>query len=425
MIWLRKGAEALSDNPAAHSNVLFTLVGYELEPPDERLAEAQRFAKRFGDHPFERWRDRIPDPDPQRRLKVGLVSPDFCRHAVSYFIEPLLEQWDRQKLEITLYSCGERFDDYSARLQVKADRWVNLFGQSNEACITQILQDDIDVLIDLAGHTAGNRLALFAAKAAPIQATYLGYYGTTGIPEVDYWITDFVLHPPENDASDPCTEERWRLSRCYVGYRPLPSAPAVQSPPCLKTKAITLGSFNQSRKITPRTAHHWMAVLNAIPNSKLLLKSKNLGERVERERVAKLFQGMGLTPERLELRGHSPSLEEHLSAYNDVDIALDTFPYTGCTTTADALWMGVPVLTVAGKSMVSRQAAAVLQGVGCDEWICHNETELVEKALYLANDHQLPATAAAEATQESELIVSCSTMPDLPTAWSKHFAVGG
>ena len=126
--WLRKGAEALRDNPAAHSNVLFTLVGYELEPAAERLGEAQRFAEQFGQHPFERWRDRIPDPDPQRRLKIGLVSPDFCRHAVSYFVEPLLEQWNRQTLEITLYSCGEQFDDYSARLQSKADHWVNLHG---------------------------------------------------------------------------------------------------------------------------------------------------------------------------------------------------------------------------------------------------------------------------------------------------------
>ena len=155
LVWLRKGAEALRDNPAAHSNVLFTLVGYELEPAKQRLEEAQRFAARFGKHPFERWRDRIPDPDPKRRLKVGLISPDFCRHAVSYFVEPLLEQWDRSELEISLYSCGEQIDDYSARLQEKADHWVNFRGQGNEACIAQILRDEIDILIDLAGHTAG------------------------------------------------------------------------------------------------------------------------------------------------------------------------------------------------------------------------------------------------------------------------------
>ena len=386
LVWLRKGAEALRDNPAAHSNVLFTLVGYELEPADKRLAEAQRFAEKFGQHHFERWRDRIPNPNPQRRLKIGLISPDFCRHAVSYFIEPLLEQWDRQKVDITLYACGERFDDYSARLQAKADRWVNFYGRSDEACLTQILQDEIDILLDLAGHTAGNRLALFGAKAAPIQATYLGYYGTTGLPQVDYWVTDAVLHPPENDGNDPCSEERWRLNRCYVSFRPLPTAPPVQSPPCLKTGTITFGSFNQSRKITPTAASHWMGVLKAVPNSKLLLKSKNLGEQVERQRVENLFQGMGLEPERLELRGHSPNLEEHLAAYNDIDIALDTFPYTGCTTTADALWMGVPVLTVAGESMVSRQAAAVLRGVGLDQWICRDGAEMAERAQSLTND---------------------------------------
>ena len=407
LVWLRKGAEALKDNPAAHSNVLFTLVGYELEPAAERLAEAQRFADQFGQHPFERWRDRIPDPHPQRRLKIGLVSPDFCRHAVSYFVEPLLEQWNRKTLEVTLYSCGEQFDDYSARLQNKADRWVSLWGLNDEACLNQILEDEIDILVDLAGHTAGNRLALFGAKAAPIQATYLGYYGTTGLSQIDYWLTDAVLHPPQHDDEDPCSEERWRLDRCYVSYRPLTSAPPVQAPPCLQNPWITFGSFNQSRKITPRTASNWMAVLNAVPNSKLLLKSKNLGEEVERRRVSTLFQELGLTTERLELRGHSPSLEEHLTAYNDVDIALDTFPYTGCTTTADALWMGVPVLTIAGKSMVSRQAAAVLRGVGCEQWICRDQNEMVEQALTLIKDYNFLSRQRMQQRQQvfqSELL---------------------
>ncbi len=420
LTWLRKGAEALRDNPAAHSNVLFTLVGYELEPAGDRLAEAQRFAEKFGHHPFERWRDRIPDPHPQRRLKIGLVSPDFCRHAVSYFVEPLLEQWDRQKLEITLYASGEQFDDYSARLQGKADRWVNLRGQSDEACVRKILQDEIDILLDLAGHTAGNRLALFGAKAAPIQATYLGYYGTTGLPQVDYWVTDAALHPPEHDENDPCSEERWRLDRCYVSFRPLPTAPPIQAPPCLKTNVITFGSFNQSRKITPRTASHWMGVLNAVPNSKLLLKSKNLGEQVERERVENLFKEMGLAAERLELRGHSPSLEEHMAAYNDVDIALDTFPYTGCTTTADALWMGVPVLTVAGDSMVSRQAAAVLRGVGLDPWICRDGAEMVERALSLVNDrNQLEQQRLQQREQvaDSELLDHAGLAASLESAF--------
>ena len=325
LLWLRKGANALKDNPAAYSNVLFTLVGYELEPADKRIDEARRYAERFGNHPFERWRDRIPDPHPRRRLKIGLVSPDFCRHAVSYFVEPLLEKWNRKNLNITLYSCGEQFDDYSVRLQSKADNWVNLSEESDETSIRKIIDDEIDILVDLAGHTAGNRLPLFGAKAAPIQATYLGYYGTTGLKQMDYWLTD-RMRTHRRDVYDPCSEERWRLNRCYVSYRPLPTAPRVEPPPCIKTKRIALGSFNQSRKITPETASNWIAVLDAIPNSKLVLKSKNLGEEVERERVTTLFKNLGLEEERLELRGHSPSVEDHLAAYNDIDIAPEHIP---------------------------------------------------------------------------------------------------
>ena len=328
-------------------------------------------------------------PGSSAPLESRLISPDFCRHAVSYFVEPLLEQWDRTELEVCLYSCGEQIDDYSLRLQEKADKWVDLRGETDEACLAQILRDEIDILVDLAGHTAGNRLTLLAAKAAPIQATYLGYYGTTGLSQVDYWITDPVLHPPNRDAYDPCTETRWRLDRCYVSYRPLPKAPAVQPPPCERKGYITFGSFNQTRKITPQTANHWMEVLRAVPESRLLLKSKNLGEQVERQRVQELFMSLGLESDRLELRGHSPSVEEHLAGYHDVDIALDTFPYTGCTTTADALWMGVPVLTVAGQSMVSRQAAAVLSGIGEERWICANAAELAERALALSNQRSM------------------------------------
>jgi predicted O-linked N-acetylglucosamine transferase (SPINDLY family) len=404
LTWLRKGAVALGDSPAAHSNVLFTLVGYELEPAEQRFAEARRFAERFSRSPFERWRDRILDPDPARVLKVGLVSPDFCRHAVSYFIEPLLEQWPRDKLDITLYSCGEQHDDYTARLQNKAEQWRDLRGQSDEICIGQIQRDEIDILIDLAGPTAGNRLALFAAKPAPIQATYLGYYGTTGLSQVDYWLTDAVLHPPELDDQDPASEQRWRLGRCYVSYRPAPTAPPVAPPPCLRNGWITFGSFNQSRKITRRTAEHWLAVLQAVPGSRLLLKSKNLGEPVEQERVRQLFVELGLAPGRLELRGHSPTIPEHLATYADIDIALDTYPYTGCTTTADALWMGVPVLTVAGSSMVSRQAAAVLTGVGHPGWICNSGSDMAAKAVALAANHE--RLAALRQQQRSQMASS-------------------
>ena len=384
--WLKKGAEKLKDKPAADSNVLFTMVGYELESGDKRYAEALKFAEKYANSPFERWRDRIPLPDPNKQLKIGLLSPDFCRHAVSYFIEPLLEQWDREKVHITLYGCGNVRDDYTRRLQGKAERWRDFEGVNDENAILQILRDEIDILVDIAGHTAGNRLQLMAAKPAPIQATYLGYYGTTGLSQINYWITDHTLHPPENDENDKCSEARWRLNRPYISYRPLPEAPEIETLPMKKRGYPMFGSFNQSRKITITTAERWMAVLRAIPDAQLLLKSKNLGEETESRRVKELFQNLGLAEERLHLAGHSPSVAAHLNCYNQIDVALDTFPYTGCTTTADALWMGIPVLTVAGSTMVSRQAAAVLNAVNHQEWICIDENQLVEKAQALIRE---------------------------------------
>ena len=164
-----KGAKQLQDNPAAYSNVLFTLVGYEIESNSECRQEAINFGKRFSNAPFERWKDRVVIPDEEKKLRVGLVSPDFCRHAVSYFIEPLLEQWANHNLEITLYAAGSYRDDYSKRLRDKADRWRDIEGERDEVVVEQILQDEIDILIDLAGHTAGNRLPVMTYKAAPTQ----------------------------------------------------------------------------------------------------------------------------------------------------------------------------------------------------------------------------------------------------------------
>ena len=416
LLWLRKGAEAMADSPAAHSNVLFTLVGYELESAEACFEEARRYAKKVSTSPFLRAADLIPDPDPQRILRIGLLSPDFCRHAVSYFIEPLLEQWDRKQLHVTLYSCGDQHDDYTERLQRKGDQWRDLRGQSDETAIAQIQRDEIDILIDLAGHTAGNRLPVMAAKPAPIQATYLGYYGTTGLEQVDYWLTDSVLHPLEKERADPATEQRWRLERCYVAYRPLPEAPAVSPPPCMKNGYVSFGSFNQSRKVTRETAKHWLAALQAVPGSHLLLKSKNLGEKTEQQRVRQLFAHLGLEEERLELMGHSPSVADHLATYSLVDIALDTYPYTGCTTTADALWMGVPVLTIAGRSMVSRQAAAILAGAGCGQWICQDVEELARKAKSLSDDrdeltttrHSLRQRVAASELLNHQHLARCT-----------------
>tara|TARA_B100001173_G_scaffold251481_1_gene222452 strand:+ start:2059 stop:4362 length:2304 start_codon:yes stop_codon:yes gene_type:complete len=384
--WLRQGAMQLGHNAAAYSNVLFTLVGYELEPALERYEEACRFGKKFSNARYERWRDSVLSPNSEKELRIGFISPDFCRHAVSYFIEPLLEQWKQSSLNITLYAAGTVRDDYTDRLKEKVNHWREIQHANDEQVVQQIRQDEIDILIDLAGHTAGNRLPIFTHKPAPIQATYLGYYGTTGLNQIDYWISDYTLHPDNLIQNDLSSESHWRLPRTYVSYRPLDESPEVAPLPLLERKIPMFGSFNQSRKITQKTASNWMKVLTKIPRAHLYLKSKNLGEESEANRIRKLFEELGLDEDRLHLEGHSPNVATHLDRYRNIDIALDTYPYTGCTTTADALWMGVPVLTVAGKSMVSRQAAAVVMGAGHAEWICLDSDDMANKAQDLLRD---------------------------------------
>lgn len=389
LYWLRRGSKKLGKNPAAHSNVLFTLVGYELEGVNECFEEASNYGKMFKYQRHERWKDRIIWASKNRELNIGLVSPDFCRHAVSYFIEPLINEWKKHKLKITLYAAGNVRDSYTDRLRLKADRWRDIGHSDDEKVVKQIIQDEIDILVDLAGHTAGNRLPIFSKKPAPIQATYLGYYGTTGLKEIDYWITDNTLHP-RGIQDNKSTETKIRLNRCYVTYKPIVDSPDVSDLPLIDRKIPMFGSFNQSRKITEITAANWMSVLNHIPEAHLFLKSRNLGEEAEETRIRTMFRRLGLHDDRLHLMGHSPSVAYHLDMYKNVDIALDTYPYTGCTTTADALWMGVPVLTVVGTTMVSRQAASVLVGAGHPEWICKDKNELAKVAKAMVNNpHKL------------------------------------
>ena len=218
--------------------------------------------------------------------------------------------------------------------------------------------------MDLAGHTAGNRLALLAAKAAPIQATYLGYYGTTGLNQVDYWITDPVLHPPNRDAEDPCTETRWRLNRCYVSYRPLPQAPAVQPPPCERTGRSPLAASTKHARSHPVQPPTGWRFCEQFQNHDCCSKAKTLGRRLNGNVYKNCSKASGLGAGAAGASRAQPEPGGTPCVLPRCGYRSRHLPYTGCTTTADALWMGVPVLTVAGRSMVSRQAAAVLSGIG-------------------------------------------------------------
>jgi predicted O-linked N-acetylglucosamine transferase (SPINDLY family) len=369
----------------AHSNLLFLLGASATVTPQQMLEEARAWQQQQitnqGIIPFSH-----PQANPKKRLRIGYISPDFRQHVVSHFIEPVIQYHDRDRVEVYCYAEVKFPDAVSQRLQEVADVWRFTIGLSDLQVAQLIQQDKIDILIDLAGHTRHNRLKALAYKPAPLQATYLGYFATTGLTALDYWITDAVLH--SDNTQEKTTETIWRLPRCYISYQPDAEAPPVSPPPCLEQGIITFGCFNNFQKITPATVKLWARVLQTLPKTRLLLKAAALALPPKQQHLQQLFAQEGIASERLLLRGWTSSSQENLAMYNEVDICLDTIPYTGCTTTCDALWMGVPVLTLAGIRKVERMSASILTAVGREEWIAHSEAEFIAKAEKLASNPQ-------------------------------------
>ena len=371
------------NNTDARSNLLFLLSYNVLCSPQEMLAAHQEWDHAHGGGP-ERARTfrHEHNDDPERHLRIGYVSPDFRHHAVSYFFEPLLKAHDCQQVEVFCYAEVIHPDTVTRRLQAQADHWRSTVDLSDEAMARQIFDDGIDILIDLAGHTAGNRLKAFSYKPAPVQASYLGYFTTTGLAAMDYWITDEVLTP--RDTVELTTETIYRLPRCCLVYQAAADAPDVMQP---DHEHVTFGSFNQARKISSATVALWSAVLQAVPQSQLLLKSKRLADTAVQTKVRQQFATHGIDSKRLILLSATASYREHLATYGQVDIALDTIPRTGGSTTADALWMGVPVITLAGERFIERLSATMLSAVGLQELITPSREDYVACALALAQDH--------------------------------------
>ena len=325
------------------------------------------------------------DPDPKHRLRIGYVSPDFCTHPVAAFVEPLLALHDRTLFDIFCYSNVRRPDDVTTRLRSYPVTWRDIRGMPDEKAAALVRDDGIDILIDLAGHTAGGRLLLFGHKPAPIQASYLGYPGTSGLTEMDHRLTDVWTDPVE--SSDAFyTEELVHLPGGSLCFQPplaeVPSAPFT--PPA--AGHVTFASFNNAAKVSPVTVSLWSKVLEAMPNSRLLLKSRSFADRETVDRLLGLFGKHGISPERLEFAGWLDSSESHLALYDRAHIALDTFPYSGCTTTCEALWMGVPVITLAGREARSRMSVSILKQLGLDCYIAESAEAYVEIAAALAMD---------------------------------------
>lgn len=374
----------------------------KLRPGDHRIHSSMLFAMNyssaydaasvFGEH--VRWGKvhSLPaasrhknTPDPERRLRIGYVSPDLCEHSVAYFFEPLLANHDPARIETFCYADVAQADATTSRLQSLAANWRATHGTGDHELAQCIRADKIDILVDLAGHTSNNRLRVFSARPAPVQVSYLGYPNTTGLAAMDYRLTDEVADPP--GQSDAChTETLVRLPHGFLCYRAPADAPPVAELPRSRRGHITFGSFNNLSKVAPEVVSLWAELLQQTPGSRLVLKHNALSSRYAQERYVKLFADKGIGPDRIELRGRDQTVTQHLGAYNDIDIALDTFPYHGTTTTCEALFMGVPVVTLAGQAHATRVGVSLLGRIGAEDLVAQTRQDYVRLASRLAQD---------------------------------------
>lgn len=382
----RRALELNSTKYQSHSNILLNLHYLDDTDPAELASEHRHFAA-CHETPLRRPLIRHTNaPDPDRPLRVGYVSADFKRHSVAFFIEPLLERHDRSRVIPYCYAEVARPDSHTARFEeIAGANWRDIRGASHDAFAALVRQDEIDILVDLGGHTANSRVLSFALRPAPLQVTYLGYPNTTGMAAFDYRFTDRWADP-EGLADTLCTEALVRLPRGFLCFRPPADSPGPAPAPCSNGQPFTFASFNNFAKVSDTSVRSWAQILNEVPGSRLLLKNRALSEDAARNRAMARFASHGIAAGRLVLTGLVPSLWGHLDSYRHADLALDTFPYAGTTTTCEALWMGVPVVTLAGITHASRTGVSLLNTTGLDGFVTATEAEYVQRAVALASD---------------------------------------
>ncbi len=376
----RRALRLQPENAVAHSNLLLDLHYLDDVSADAIFAEHRRWAERFA--------PAVPpapvaDPDPARKLRIGYVSADLYAHAVANFLAPVLGRHDRANYSVFVYANLKHEDQATARLRQEADGWCAIREMDDEEAAAQVRADRIDILVDLSGHMAGNRLLLFARKPAPIQATWLGYPDTTGLDAIDYRLSDAVADPP-GEADRFCSETLVRLASGFHCYHPPDDAPMPAVRPA--DASVAFGSFNNYAKVSPACLRLWGRLLEVVPEARLVLKAKSLGDEQTRETVRRRFADIGVNPSRLRVLPPVTTRREHLAAYGEVDIALDTYPYHGTTTTFEALWMGVPVVTLLGSTHAARVGASILTHAGLTEWIATSPEKYVELAASRARD---------------------------------------
>jgi predicted O-linked N-acetylglucosamine transferase (SPINDLY family) len=382
----------------ARSYRLFALNYLDHLTREQLFAEHVAFGEAVGEFPRP---DFAVEPDPARKLRVAILSPDLRAHSCAYFIEPLLRHLPRESFEVHLYHDHFRTDAVSQRLRALASGWRSFVGQPNAVVEQTIRADAPDILIDLAGHTGmTNRLAVFARHVAPVQITYLGYPNTTGLRAMHYRFTDEHADPFV-DADAYATERLVRFAPTAWAYEPPEKCPEVNALPASVPGApVRFGSFNNLAKLTDSLLAVWARVLAATPDSRLVLKGRGLSDATVRARYAARFAAAGLPADRVDLLERTAATEDHLALYHGIDIALDTFPYHGTTTTCEALWMGCPVVTLRGDRHVARVGASLLHAVGHPEWIAENPDEYVACATALAADRAALAQHRARLRDE-------------------------
>jgi len=328
--------------------------------------------------------------DPGAKLRVGYVSPDFRMHSVGFFFEPVLRNHNTNKIETICYANVRKPDHFTDRLKSLAHIWRDISQMDDNQAADLIRHDRVNILVDLAGHTAGNRLLIFAKKPAPIQITWLGYPNTTGLKEIDYRFTDPYTDPLEKN-SNFYTEKLIRLENSFFCFPPPLKNPNISPLPALKNGFITFGAFHDLAKISTNALNLWAKILLKIPYSKIIIQSKALTSKQTGLYLINFFKSKGIDSSRVELTGYK-IFKDYLKLHNKIDLMLDTFPWNGHTTSCHALWMGVPILTLAGETHASRLCTGLMSNIGLPEFSALSNKGYIEKAVELSKNIELLAS---------------------------------
>jgi tetratricopeptide (TPR) repeat protein len=382
--WFRCGAERYPQHPDLVSNYLYCLNFVAGLVPAAISEEYCSRAPRC----FYPKQDRQPARaarTPREPLRIGYLSGDLYSHSVAFFLEPILQHHDRSRFSIFCYATQEQQDTTTERLRQLCDGWREIRADSDLQAAQRIAGDRIDILVELSGHTAGHRLGVCAYRPALIQVSWLGHPATTGLPQIDYYLTDRQCDPP-GTTEQLYREQLYRLPRVFSCYLPPEQFPAVTPPPLLSTGRLTLGCFNNIAKINRPLISWWSAMLRQLDDAVLFVKGPGLWDKTVQTELTEQFRQEGIAEQRLLLRGETAQREDHLAHYAQIDIALDCFPYHGTTTTCEALWMGVPVVTLAGDSHLSRVGVSFLSAVGLEELIAGNPQQYIDTVVRLGRN---------------------------------------